>query len=196
MSRMIRQLLILARADAGAEVVAEPVEVAGVIRSVGRQASRMSRGAKFHLDATTTRLQDAQVNVSAEYLEQQLLILLDNAFKYTPEGGHVHLSAEAGEHTVRLTVTDTGPGIDRDDLPRIFDRFYRGHNVNGTTGTGLGLAIAQWIAHQHHGNIEVESHPGGGSRFTIVVPRLPASPGGPQARVRASRSTRPAPVSS
>lgn len=196
MSRMIRHLLILARADAGAEVVAEPVQLAGVIRSVGRQASRMSRGATFQLDVTAARLQDAQVNVSAEYLEQQLLILLDNAFKYTPEGGQVRLSAAATEDTVRLTVTDTGPGIEREDLPRIFDRFYRGHNVNGTTGTGLGLAIAQWIARQHHGSIEVASHPGGGSRFTIVVPRLPASPGGRTAPARASRSTRPAPVSS
>jgi signal transduction histidine kinase len=156
----------------------------------------MSRGARFHLDVTTARLKDTQVSVSAEYLEQQLLILLDNAFKYTPEGGHVHLSAAATEDTVRLTVTDTGPGIGDQDLPRIFDRFYRGHNVNGTTGTGLGLAIAQWIAQQHHGSIEVESHPGRGSRFTIVVPRIPPSPGGRHARARASRSTRPAPVSS
>jgi signal transduction histidine kinase len=167
---MIRQLLILARADAGAEVVAEPVELAGVIASVGRQASRMCRGVHFHLDVKATQLQAVEVNVSAEYLEQQLLILLDNAFKYTPEGGHVHLSADAGEDSVQLTVADTGAGIDRNDMSRIFDRFFRGHNVNGTTGTGLGLAIAQWISVQHHGSIRVESRPGQGSRFTIVLP--------------------------
>jgi signal transduction histidine kinase len=172
MSRMIRQLLILARADAGAEVVAEPVELASVVRSVGRQASRMARRVPFHLDATGSDLDAVWVNVSADYLEQQLLILLDNAFKYTPEGGDVHLSAHVADHTVNLTVSDTGPGIDRGDLPRIFDRCYRGHNVNGTTGTGLGLAIAQWIADQHHGSIEVESRVGQGSRFTIVIPRL------------------------
>jgi two-component system, OmpR family, sensor kinase len=170
MSRMIRQLLILARADAGAEIAAAPVELAAVIRSVSRQAHRMSRGTNFRLDSTTTRLDALQVNVSAEYLEQQLLILLDNAFKYTPEDGHVHLSARVAEDHVHITVTDTGPGIDPDDLPRIFDRFYRGQNVNGTTGTGLGLAIAQWIAAQHHGSIRVESQPGRGSRFTIVLP--------------------------
>jgi signal transduction histidine kinase len=100
------------------------------------------------------------------------LILLDNAFKYTPEAGDVHLSAHVADQSVNLTVTDTGPGVDRDDLPRIFDRFYRAQNVNGTTGTGLGLAIAQWIATQHHGRIEVESRPGHGSRFAIVIPRL------------------------
>jgi signal transduction histidine kinase len=172
MSRMITQLLILARADAGAEVVAEPVELASVIASVGRQASRMARRARFHLDATAGRLDGVWVDVSADYLEQQLLILLDNAFRYTPDGGDVHLSAHIADQSVDLTVTDTGPGIDRDDLPRIFDRFYRGQNVNGATGTGLGLAIAQWIAVQHHGSIDVESQPGHGSRFTILIPRV------------------------
>jgi signal transduction histidine kinase len=172
MSRMIRQLLILARADAGAEVVPEPVELASVVRSVGRQASRMARRARFHLDTTGSRLDAVWVNVSADYLEQQLLILLDNAFKYTPKGGDVSLSADVADQTVEIAVTDTGPGIDCDDLPRIFDRFYRGHNVNGTTGSGLGLAIAQCIADQHHGSIQVDSHSGRGSRFTIVVRRL------------------------
>jgi signal transduction histidine kinase len=132
----------------------------------------MARRARFHLDATGGRLDAVWVNVSADYLEQQLLILLDNAFKYTPEGGDVSLSADVAEQTVEIAVTDTGPGIDCDDLPRIFDRFYRGRNVNGTTGSGLGLAIAQWIAEQHHGSIQVDSHSGLGSRFTIVVRRL------------------------
>jgi two-component system, OmpR family, sensor kinase len=186
MSRMIRQLLILARADAGAEVATESVQLATVIRTVGRQAGRMSRGAgrtggiQFHLDPTT-RLDAVRVNVSAEYLEQQLLILLDNAFKYTPRGGHVHLSADLTEDRVHLAVTDTGPGIDPHDITRIFDRFYRGRNVDGTTGTGLGLAIAQWIAIQHHGSIQVESQPGNGSRFTIVLPCRSTDPAAPTA---------------
>ncbi|HZE04027.1 MAG TPA: HAMP domain-containing sensor histidine kinase [Solirubrobacteraceae bacterium] len=170
MSRMIRQLLILARADAGAEVVAEPVELGSVIRSVGRQAGRMSNGTRFDLDPKITCLDPLTVNVSAEYLEQQLLILLDNAFKYAPEGGQVTLSAQMADDAVHLSVTDTGPGIEDRDLPNIFERFYRGHNVNGTTGTGLGLPIAQWIAQQHHGSIQVESRLGHGSRFTIVLP--------------------------
>jgi signal transduction histidine kinase len=180
MSRMIRQLLILARADAGTEVVVEPVDLAVVIHSVGRQASRMSRGmgVQFHLDPSTTRVDDVRVNVSAEYLEQQLLILLDNAFRYTSEGGDVHLSADLADGRVYIAVTDNGPGIDHDELPRIFDRFYRGHNANGASGTGLGLAIAQWIAAQHHGTIEVTSQPGHGSRFTVVLPcRSDAGPG-------------------
>lgn len=171
MSRMIRQLLILARADAGAEVAAEPVELASVIRSVSRQGRRMSCGTPFELDTAATDLDGVEVHASAEYLEQQMLILLDNAFKYTPPDGHVDLSAAAVGDTVRIIVTDTGPGIHPDDMPRIFDRFYRGRNVNGTTGTGLGLAIAHWIALQHHGSIDVQSAPGAGSRFTIVLPR-------------------------
>jgi signal transduction histidine kinase len=170
MSRMIRQLLILARADAGAEVAPEPVELTGVIRSVSRQARRMSGGAHFTLDTAATDLDGVEVHASAEYLEQQLLILLDNAFKYTPPDGQVQLAAAVAGDSVRITVTDTGPGIHPDDVPRIFDRFYRGRNVNGATGTGLGLAIARWIALQHHGSIDVQSAPGAGSRFTIVLP--------------------------
>jgi signal transduction histidine kinase len=170
MSRMIRQLLILARADAGAAVASEPVDLAGVILSVGRQARRMAGATHFHLDVATTELDGVRVHARSEYLEQQLLILLDNAFKYTPPGGHVHLFVDIAGGAARITVTDTGPGIDPGDMPRIFDRFYRGQNVNGTTGTGLGLAIAKWIADQHQGSIGVRSEPGVGSRFTITLP--------------------------
>jgi signal transduction histidine kinase len=173
MSRMIRQLLILARADAGAEVPAQPVDLASVIRSVSRHARGMSRGASFHVDTSTARLADIRVHANPDYLEQQLLILLDNAFKYTPGDGEVHLSASVEPDRAQISVSDTGPGIGSEDLPRIFERFYRGDNVNGTTGSGLGLAIAQWIATQHHGSLRVESQAGRGATFTIDVPCEP-----------------------
>jgi signal transduction histidine kinase len=160
--------MILARADGGAAVTVAPVDLSAVVAAAARQAHRMSRGTRFEL--TNGTLGGVRVQASAEYLEQQLLILLDNAFKYTPPTGEVRLSASVDDGQARISVSDTGTGIPAEDLPRIFDRFHRGSNAGGVTGTGLGLAIAQWIADQHGGRLEVASSPGEGSTFTIVVP--------------------------
>jgi two-component system, OmpR family, sensor kinase len=115
-------------------------------------------------------LEGAVVLGNADYLRQLLLILLDNAFKYTPPPGEVRIEAALEDGYARVTVSDTGTGIEPADLPRIFDRFHRGANVDGVTGTGLGLAIARLVAEQHSGRIEVESTPGEGSRFSLVLP--------------------------
>jgi signal transduction histidine kinase len=113
---------------------------------------------------------------NADYLRQLLLILLDNAFKYTSPSGEVRLDAELDDDHARITVSDTGTGIEPADLPRIFDRFHRGANADGVTGTGLGLAIARLVAEQHDGRIEVESAPGEGSRFSLVLPLAQSRP--------------------
>lgn len=85
-----------------------------------------------------------------ERLHQLLAILLDNAIKYTPEGGVVRVVCRKLAHTAQLEVEDTGIGIAPEDLPRVFDRFYRGDKVRGREGgTGLGLAIARWIVERH-----------------------------------------------
>ena len=92
--------------------------------------------------------------------------------KYTPPHGRVTLSVRTGDTSVRLEVRDTGPGIAAEDLPNIFERFYRSATSRGQEGTGLGLAIARWIAEAHGGNIAVSSLAGEGACFTIVLPRL------------------------
>jgi two-component system, OmpR family, sensor kinase len=115
-------------------------------------------------------LDDAVVMGNADYLRQLLLILLDNAFKYTAAAGEVRIEAALVDGHARVIVSDTGSGIEAGDLPRIFDRFHRGANVDGVTGTGLGLAIARLVAEQHGGTIEVDSTPGKGSRFSLVLP--------------------------
>jgi signal transduction histidine kinase len=99
-----------------------------------------------------------------------VLILLDNALKYTPPPGKVWLSAHVTGTEVLITVRDTGLGIPAEDLPHVFDRFYRGRNANAASGTGLGLAIARWIASQHGGRVDAASAPGEGSAFTIHLP--------------------------
>lgn len=101
-------------------------------------------------------------------MEMVLANLLDNALKFTPEHGRVTLGAEPVGDSVHLWVEDSGPGISADDLPHIFERFYRGHT--SARGSGLGLAIAQSITAAHGGKIIAESQPGQGSRFTVALP--------------------------
>ena len=100
------------------------------------------------------------------------LILLENAFKYTPDGGRVEVSSTLKGDRVTITVADTGIGIAEADLPKVFDRFYRAENARFRSGLGLGLSIAQGIAEQHGGTITVDSTPGRGSRFIVTLPLL------------------------
>ena len=105
-------------------------------------------------------------------LKQALRILVDNAVKYTPEGGALFVRLKGKEGIVQLSVSDTGQGIAPNDLPKVFQRFYRTDEsrTRQTGGTGLGLSIAQWIAARHSGWIQVSSKQGLGSRFTLVLP--------------------------
>jgi two-component system OmpR family sensor kinase len=175
MARMVSQLLILARADAGLQVTNERVQLCDVVLDAGRHGRRMAREVRFVPDDRNV-LDDAMVEGNADYLRQLLLILLDNAFKYTAPAGEVRLEADLDDGHARITVSDTGTGIDAADLPRIFDRFRRGANADGVTGTGLGLAIARLVAEQHGGRIEVDSTPGEGSRFSLVLPLAETAP--------------------
>ena len=169
MARMITQLLILGRADAGAQIARKPVRLTDTIVDVFRQGQAMAEGIRFVYGVGDT-ITGVMVDGHPDYLQQLLLILVDNACKYTQPPGEVRIEAAMEDGRVRLSVSDTGTGIDPGDLPRIFDRFYRGKNATGTTGTGLGLAIARWVAEQHGGTIEVESAPGRGSRFSVLLP--------------------------
>ena len=105
-------------------------------------------------------------------LEQALINLLDNAIKYTSEGGTILVEAYFKENKAHICVTDTGVGIGAQHLPRIFERFYRvdlGRDRE-LGGTGLGLSIVKHSILLHGGNIEVESTPGNGSRFSLILP--------------------------
>ncbi len=105
-------------------------------------------------------------------LKQALRIFLDNAVKYTPEGGCITLSCQKEENFCRISVTDTGIGVSKQDLQRIFERFYRSDpaRTRRTDGHGLGLSIARIIIRAHGGFIEVQSKEGHGSRFHILLP--------------------------
>ena len=110
-------------------------------------------------------------------LERLLFAVLENALKYTPSGGLVRLRSSIVASQTVIEVADTGVGISSEDLPRIFDRFYRADQARSreVPGAGLGLSIARWIAEMHDGRIEVESQVGMGSLFRIVLPVLAKS---------------------
>jgi signal transduction histidine kinase len=127
-------------------------------------------GRSISLDAKLP--ETVSVRGDREHLRRLLLNLVDNAIKYTPEGGHVDLSLEQEGPWVSVRVSDSGIGFAKEEQERIFTRFYRatGSRSEEEGGVGLGLCIARSIAEAHEGRIEVESSPGQGSTFTVLLP--------------------------
>ncbi|HOD76201.1 MAG TPA: sensor histidine kinase, partial [Syntrophorhabdaceae bacterium] len=108
-------------------------------------------------------------------LAELLKNLIDNAIKYTPSGGSVDVRlSRDGSNRIALTVSDSGMGISPEDLPRIFDRFYRGDRSRSEAGLGLGLSLARAIARAHGGDITVTSIPDRGATFTVTLPKKTA----------------------
>lgn len=173
MTRLVNNLLALARADVGGAAASyERVELDTIFLDVYRQAHALGRPATLILGD----VEQVYVSGDPDRLKQVILNLVDNALNYTPEGGQVTMSLtyQAGE--ARLTVADTGIGIASEDLPHIFDRFYRADKARTRQagGSGLGLSIVQSIVNTHRGRIEVHSQVGQGSTFTVILPALAA----------------------
>jgi signal transduction histidine kinase len=171
LGRIVDDLLLLARSDAGGspvpmkrifldDVTSEAVSAAGALAS--------SAGVAL----TVARFDETPIDGDAALIRQLVMILLDNAIKFTPAGGDVTVSVTNDGRTPLLHVADTGPGIPEDQIPHVFERFYRGDAARGrTTGAGLGLSIAQWIADAHHARISLRSDAG---RGTVAEVRFPA----------------------
>lgn len=175
MTEMVENLLTLARADEGrAPLAVEPCDLRELVEEAVETAGMLAEGEEI---TVSTRIPDQPVslNVDKARIRQLLLNLVTNAVKYTPGGGVVTLELDDRGHEVELQVGDTGIGIAAGDLPHIFDRFWRGDpsrsRVGAQPGTGLGLAITKWIAEAHGGAISVQSRPGRGTTFTVVLPR-------------------------
>jgi signal transduction histidine kinase len=175
MSRLVSNLLVLARADAGLHVQKGPVRLDDIMEEVYRQARVLNESVTLRLHGP----QPAEVEGSADYLKQLLLILVDNALKNTQPGGRVDMADPCDGGWVRLMVSDTGRGIPPEALPHIFERFYQADKSRSGGGTGLGLAIAKWIAEEHGGRIEATSQPGLGSTFTVWLPLAGQAPAEP-----------------
>jgi heavy metal sensor kinase len=171
-SEVVDSLMLLARADSGKEAIKRlPVDACDVIREAAAQAERLARG---HDIDFCVAMPDRPIPISADAaaLRRALLILMDNAVKYTPAGGAVRVEATAKEGFATVSVSDTGIGISREDLPQVFERFWRADKARSREqgGAGLGLSIARWIVEAHRGSIVAESEPGRGSTFHVWIP--------------------------
>jgi signal transduction histidine kinase len=171
-SQVVDSLMLLARADSGKEML-EPgvVDICAILRGAVDQGGKLVRNLGLNFVA---QVPDGPISIQAdpEALRRALLILIDNAAKYTPPGGSVTVRFKAQNGLAVASVADTGIGIAKEDVPHIFDRFWRADKARSREygGAGLGLSIAKWIVETHRGSIVVESEPGKGSTFYIRVP--------------------------
>ncbi len=171
MSRLVEDMLSLARADAGYQMERVPLLLQPIVEEVARKAQMLPRRAEFII-GDFSELAGIYVLGNRDYLQQLLFILLENAFKYT-EQGQVMIEAMTEKNMAGIRVSDTGAGMDEDEVPHIFERFYRADLSRGKKpGTGLGLAIAKWIIDEHDGSIEVFTKKGKGTSFLLWLPQM------------------------
>jgi len=170
LAQMVQELGELSRIESGeAPLQKKPVNIAGAIEhAVDRlraQADRAGLNFDFVIPSTLPKVMADEARV-----EQVLVNIIHNAIKFTPSGGRISISANARDNDIIISVKDTGVGIPADDLPRIFERFYKADKSRSGGGTGLGLAIAKHIVEAHGGRIWAESTEGRGSTFNFTLP--------------------------
>jgi signal transduction histidine kinase len=169
LARLARNLLDLSQMDSGSmSVVPSQVPLREVVETVVGEFTAPFVNIGASID-TAALPEDLVAICDRERVAQLVRILLDNALKYSPGDGSVEVSGSSNGRTVSLAITDHGPGIAPDELPRIFERFYRGKSAGRVGGTGLGLSIASELVRLMDGSIDVESD-GGGTTFKVTLP--------------------------
>ncbi len=177
LSRLVEDLLTLARADAGrVELRYEPIELNELCQQMVEYISPLAhqREQTLGYDAPNAPV---MINADVQRIKQLLLNLLDNAIKYTEPAGDITLGLKTEDKDAVITVADTGRGIPPEDLPHIFDRFFRRSakiSDRSAAGFGLGLSIVKWIVDSHGGKTEAQSEVGKGTTFTVRLPLLDA----------------------
>lgn len=171
MSKLVGGLLTLARSDSNQlDLERRPIQFDRIVQECVSKMQMLAEVKEIILNAEI----DANIpmNADEERLHQLLVTVLDNAIKYTPEGGVVRVVCRKFAHFVQLEVEDTGIGISPENLPHVFDRFYRGDKARTRQegGSGLGLAIAQWIVERHGGKIRLDSKLSTGTHVYITLP--------------------------
>jgi heavy metal sensor kinase len=171
LTSIIDNLLLLARADQGTyDVHFSEVDLVALARELYEDSEVLAEPARISVSLKAG--EPVTIVGDRVRLRQLCLNLIDNAIKYTPEGGTVSIAVERRDGSALFSVQDTGIGIPADELTRVFDRFYRVDKARSREmgGAGLGLSIARWIAELHRGSISVQSTPGHGSTFTVTLP--------------------------
>jgi len=180
MTAFVSQLLDLSRLRAGRLAMnRRSLPAEAFFGSMAKSFDGVAERRGIHYEIRMATGLPARVHADPDRLGEVVYNLLGNAFKFTPSGGKVGFEVEGDTDWVRVAVSDTGPGISQEDLPFIFEKYYRGSDADGTRrneGAGLGLAISRGIIEKHGGRIWVESAAGQGSRFVF---RIPAGAGGP-----------------
>jgi heavy metal sensor kinase len=170
LTRLVDDLLNLARADAGhVNLRLEEFYLNDLLAECCR--SMQARASAQNVELECRPASDVSFRGDQELLRRAVVNLLDNAIRYTPAGGRVEVSLERAPDGLRIQVRDTGIGISPDVAPHVFERFYRGDQARSRQngGFGLGLSIVQWIAESHDGKVELDSQPGAGSTFTVLL---------------------------
>ncbi len=173
LSHLIRTLLLLSQAETGQVVLTKArLDLASLLRDITEQFQIPAEASDIQLSISAPPACDAYVDKMQ--IGRMLSNLLSNAIKFTPSGGKVRTSLQCVEDQAILQVSDTGRGIEEEDLPHIFDRFYRAGNTEQTAspekGLGLGLSFVAWIVKAHEGTVAVDSTPGKGTTFTVSLP--------------------------
>ncbi len=170
-SKIIENLFILARADAGRyEMHIERMNLYPIITDIAEQLKLIAE--QKNIIVSTEHMEDASIEGDELLIRMLLLNLVDNAVKYTSQNGTISLSLRKDTDWIKIAIEDNGIGISEEDIPYVFDRFYRASKVRTASynGGGLGLSICQWIAKSHHGTIAVQSKLHQGSTFTVTLP--------------------------
>ena len=171
MARIVSDMLALARADAGEQnLLVEELYLNELVEECCRAAQALA--SQKHILLACDAGEDLLFHGSEELLQRMVVNLVDNAIRYTPEGGVVKVRLFCENSSALLSISDTGIGIPPENLGRVFDRFYRVNDprIRPNGGSGLGLSIVKLAAESHHGSVEVVSEPNSGSSFRIVLP--------------------------
>jgi len=169
---MLKALMDISEAEAGMmKLHRELTSIPALLQKVIEMYDLISE--EKHITITTDFAPDCQASVDSTRMSQAFANLLDNALKYTPEGGKVHLACRATDNTVTVAIRDTGMGIPATDQPHIWERLYRGDKSRTQRGLGLGLSLVKAIVEAHQGTVAVTSDAGQGAEFVITVPQIP-----------------------
>ncbi len=173
MGRLVNELLDLARMEAGhIQLTTEYVDVHPYLQKVVRKFQGLAKEKDIHLELMLDE-QNIRMKLDPDGLEQVLTNLIDNAIRHTPNMGSVTVSQHSDERGLYIEIIDSGSGIPEEDLPFVFERFYKADKARtrGQSGTGLGLAIVKNLVNAHKGRITVQSKIGHGTTFSIFIPR-------------------------